>query len=195
MVWGRKIVLLALTGALLVAVGCKKKKPPVPQPQSQAPTITTPEPSRPTQPETQPQAQPQPQPQPEVTPPQPAPTPPPKPKKHIAKKKPVTPPPATASKPKVVPEGGTENPSTQLSAGIPHDEAQHQQQTTAQLLATTDANLKSITRSLSSDEQAMVQQIRNYMDQSRLATKEGDLERAHNLALKAHLLSDELVKR
>jgi len=40
-----------------------------------------------------------------------------------------------------------------------------------------------------------VGQIRNYMDHARLALKEGDLRRANTLAEKAHLLSDDLVKR
>ena len=41
----------------------------------------------------------------------------------------------------------------------------------------------------------MVQHIRSYMQQARDASKDGDTERAYNLALKAHLLSDELIKR
>ncbi len=41
----------------------------------------------------------------------------------------------------------------------------------------------------------MVAQIRNYMTQSRAATTDGDLLRANNLAVKAHLLTDELIKR
>jgi hypothetical protein len=52
-----------------------------------------------------------------------------------------------------------------------------------------------VTRSLSNDEQAMVAHIRSYMKQSQNATGDGDLERAYNLALKARLLSDELVKK
>jgi hypothetical protein len=32
------------------------------------------------------------------------------------------------------------------------------------------------------------------MEQSKKAVAEGDADRAHNLALKAHLLSDELLK-
>jgi len=39
-----------------------------------------------------------------------------------------------------------------------------------------------------------VAQIRNYMDGARSALKEGDVRRANTLALKAHLLSEELVK-
>jgi hypothetical protein len=40
----------------------------------------------------------------------------------------------------------------------------------------------------------MVSQIKQFMEQSKAAVAAGDLERGHNLALKAHLLSDELVK-
>lgn len=40
----------------------------------------------------------------------------------------------------------------------------------------------------------MLNQIRDYMNQSRQAIAENDLDRAHNLAMKAHLLCDELVK-
>jgi len=65
---------------------------------------------------------------------------------------------------------------------------------TEQLLESTDANLRSIKRLLSSDEESIVAQVRDYVTQSKQATKDGDLVRAHNLALKAHLLSDELAK-
>jgi hypothetical protein len=40
----------------------------------------------------------------------------------------------------------------------------------------------------------MVSQIKQFMEQSKTAADAGDLDRAHNLALKAHLLSDELLK-
>ena len=48
---------------------------------------------------------------------------------------------------------------------------------------------------MSADEQVVVTHIRSYMQQSKNAITDGDLERAYNLALKAHLLSDELVKK
>ncbi len=199
-----RIARATAVGVLLVSVlvlgGCKKKKPPVPAPQAQAPTIT-----QPPQPEAQPPApvasepnRPQPQEaQPEVSAPQEATTPAPKPRRkpHTAKK--ATPPPAEKPAEKsrtVVNEGGSQPASPQLSASIPQDTAVHQRSNTAQLLEATDYNLKSITRKLSSDEKAMVEHIRSYIQQSRDATKEGDTERAYNLALKAHLLSDELVK-
>jgi len=74
------------------------------------------------------------------------------------------------------------------------DASSRNKQTTEQLLQSTQTNLNSINRPLSPDEQAMVAQIKEYMTQSRDATKSSDNVRAHNLALKARLLSDELVK-
>jgi outer membrane biosynthesis protein TonB len=182
------IVVLAL---LAVLSGCKKKKPPVPQPQTQAPTITEPQP--------QPQPPAQPQPQPPVTtvpPPEPQPStatiPKPKPHKRHVAKKPV---PAPEKNKTTVKEGGETAPTGQLSAGIPPTEATRQRQTAAQLRQNTENSLRSITRQLSSDEQAMVQQIRTYNAQSRSAENDGDTERAYNLALKANLLTGELIKR
>jgi hypothetical protein len=40
----------------------------------------------------------------------------------------------------------------------------------------------------------VVVQIRQYMDVARSALNESDTQRAHTLALKAYLLSDDLVK-
>jgi hypothetical protein len=76
------------------------------------------------------------------------------------------------------------------SQGGPHDQA-----TTEQLLQNTESGLTTIKRQLSQDEEAMVTQIKDFVGQSRQAIKENDLARAHNLALKAHLLCDDLIKR
>jgi hypothetical protein len=63
------------------------------------------------------------------------------------------------------------------------------------MLAATEANLKKIAgQQLSSNQQDMVNQIRQFMEQSKAAVEAGDLERARTLAWKAQLLSDELVK-
>jgi hypothetical protein len=75
------------------------------------------------------------------------------------------------------------------SQGGPHDQA-----TTEQLLQTTESNLTTIRRQLSQDEEATVTQIKDFVDQSRKAIKENDLGRAHNLAMKARLLCDDLIK-
>lgn len=76
----------------------------------------------------------------------------------------------------------------------PSPELASQLAATEQLLQGTENAIKGITRPLSQNEQAMLAQIRDFVKQSRDATKENDFGRARNLAVKAHLLSDELVK-
>lgn len=73
--------------------------------------------------------------------------------------------------------------------------ASQAQQSTTQLLDATEQNLRALTRTLSNDEQNTVSQIRSYVVQARSALKDQDLERAHNLALKAHQLSDVLLRQ
>ena len=195
-----------LLASMLALGGCKKKKPAVPPPQAEAPAVTQPEPEgKPPVPAASEPNRPQPEPTQPETAPAAAATPAPKPKtkpRHTAKK---TVPPPAVEKPAetpaekqptktVVTEGGAQPATPQLSASMPHDKVIHQKLNTNQLLEATDYNLKSIARALSADEQAMLQHIRSYMQQSRDATKDGDTERAYNLALKAHLLSDELIK-
>lgn len=201
----RAIVAGILLAAMLALGGCKKKKPAVPPPEAQAPAITQPEPAaKPPVPAASEPNRPQPEPtQPETAPAATAPAPKPKTKPRNTAKKTVPPPAAEkpaetpAEKPPaktVVTEGGTQPATPQLSASMPRDKVIHQKLDTNQLLEATDYNLKSISRTLNTEEQAMLQHIRSYMQQSRDATKEGDTERAYNLALKAHLLSDELIK-
>jgi len=63
------------------------------------------------------------------------------------------------------------------------------------MLGTTEANLKKIARrTLSSTQQDMVNQIRQFVEQSKAAVGDGNLERARTLAWKAQLLSEELIK-
>lgn len=75
-------------------------------------------------------------------------------------------------------------------------EAARDRQSTTQLLDTTEKQLKQVDgNNLSSDQQATLAQIRTYISQSRRAITEGDYERASNLAKKAQLLTDELMKK
>ena len=95
----------------------------------------------------------------------------------------------------VVRNGGTD-PGGQLQPGMSAGDAQKQRAGTQQLLQLADVNLKVVTgRALSPDQQDMVRQINMYMEQSRRASDEGDLVRARNLAVKARLLSDALVRQ
>jgi hypothetical protein len=70
-----------------------------------------------------------------------------------------------------------------------------QQRSTEQLTTATEENLKQIAgRQLTTSQQDMVTQIKEFMAQSKSAIAAGDSERGHNLADKAHLLSEDLLK-
>jgi hypothetical protein len=113
-------------------------------------------------------------------------------KKPLHKKKPAK----TTSGKVIVRNGGATEGTPQLSPGISQEQAAHNRDNTEQLLATTDANLKSVAgRQLTPAQQSMVEQIHAYVTQSKAAADAGDLGRAHTLAFKAHLLSDELAKK
>ncbi len=95
----------------------------------------------------------------------------------------------------IVRHGSTSDPNVQLGTGVSPQQASQKSQTTAQLLASTNANLTSLgDRTLTSEQQETVNQVKRYMDQSKAAASDGDVQRAYNLALKAKLLSAELIK-
>jgi hypothetical protein len=113
-------------------------------------------------------------------------------KKHKVKKS--DPPPSTIPAKKVVQNGGTSDPEVQFSPRLSEKQQTDRRQKLSDLLALTDANLQKVAqRQLKVAEEEMVQQIKMYMEQARQASKEEDLQRAENLASKAHLLSNELV--
>jgi hypothetical protein len=94
----------------------------------------------------------------------------------------------------VVRKGSTSDPTAVLTPGAT-TETNYSRQTTADLLAATDANLKQAkSRSLNPNQVETVNQIQLFVERANAAMKEGDLDRGHNLALKANLLSDDLVK-
>ena len=96
----------------------------------------------------------------------------------------------------VVRNGGTHDDTVQLAPALTPEQEQHNRENTSQLLSTTDANLKNLSgRQLTPSQQGTLDQIHSYMRQSKVAYDSGDLVRAHTLAYKAHLLSDELVKK
>jgi hypothetical protein len=102
----------------------------------------------------------------------------------------------SAPEKKVVRNGGTGDPVVQLAPGMSQEQASRQRQTTSQMLASTETNLKQISlRTPDAGQQDSVKQIRKYMEQAQTAEKAGDVERAKNLASKALLLSEELAKR
>lgn len=195
--------LIFASWAMLLVFGCHKKKPPVPPDQS-PPTLISQIPIQPETPATQPPSAPAPPDEAANKPPEKPPHTPPKHSRHPSTPKKPTgegekPAPTEEAKnippPKVViQEGGAKQGASQVSSGAPTDTNSGILATTQQLLDSTENNLRNLKRQLSSDEQSIVDQIHDYVKQSKDAAKDGDNVRAHNLALKARLLSDELVK-
>jgi len=197
------IAAVALVLLLGISLGCQHKKPVLVMPQ-QPPATAAPQPTPTPEPAAQAADQP--------IVPAPEPTPAEQPKtaektkpnhgRHAAAKKPSpsasgevaknTPP-----KKSVVQPDKTDTPTSigQISPGPTPADTTHSQVSTDQLLQSAESNLNSITRQLSKEEEAMRTQIKEFIEQSRNATKQNDPARAHNLAVKARLLSDDLVKQ
>jgi hypothetical protein len=95
---------------------------------------------------------------------------------------------------KVVRNGGSSEPKVQLTGGTAAEQASDKS-STDQLRAATEENLKKVAElQLNSSQREIVSQIKEFLKQSKAAVAAGDLEGGHNLAQKAHLLSEELVK-
>jgi hypothetical protein len=95
---------------------------------------------------------------------------------------------------KVVRNGGSSEPKVQLTGGTAAQQASDKS-STQQLRAATEENLKKAAGlQLTPSQREIASQIKEFLKQSKAAVAAGDLEGAHNLALKAHLLSVELVK-
>jgi hypothetical protein len=201
-----KTILLFLASAMVVISGCSQKKPVLVVPRER-PIAGVPTPA-PTPQAQESSASPTPQPTPEATPsvPEQAQATPAKKKHHIGKpspsvkanpdvmaqanpnpKKSEVPPEAKNAEPKATPG--------LIAPAISAVDAVRDQTAAEQLLRNTETNLTSIgKRQLSSDEDAVVSQIKNFITQSRQALKDNDPARARNLALKANLLSNDLTK-
>jgi hypothetical protein len=112
---------------------------------------------------------------------------------------PATSQPSAAAKPcppkkKVVRNGGANEPEIKITPDTaPQQDAQ--KRSTEQLTAATEQNLKKVEgQELSSNQKDLINQIHQYLQQSKAAAATEDLDQAHSLAQKAHLLSQELVK-
>ncbi|MEO6119133.1 MAG: hypothetical protein ABIP12_00475 [Terriglobales bacterium] len=190
---------LWLTLVLITVSGCKKKQKPVAGAVI-APTITAPVTTAPI-----PEAQPAPVPdKPPVVAEKAKPRPRPKPPKRVVVKEspdePAKPPAETIAKatpPRIVVQPTSAVPGEGQPSVVPdmsHTQDAHTRLSTEQLMLSTEANLKSLKGVLSAEDRSLLQQVQLFMQQSREASQAQDLVRAHNLALKAHLLSDELVR-
>lgn len=98
---------------------------------------------------------------------------------------------------KIIPPEKVETPvtSSQISPGPTPATTPHDPSSTEQLLQNAEANLNAIKRQLTHDEETTLAQVKEFINLSHKATTENDPVRAHNLAVKARLLSDELVKQ
>ncbi len=205
----RKFVWLVFFLPLLLFVSCEKKKASLP-PKTLAPTVAVvlpdglpleEEPAEVSVPETKPAP--------------PAPVAKSKPKKSVrsstSSAKKSTPPPTAPATPRTQPPASSNEtvaglhlptspapeavPPSALATAIPTAQVQQQKEETSRMVDATENALKEINRSLNDDEKSMRAQIQSYLQQSRKATTEGDFERAYNLAKKAQLLADALVKK
>jgi len=94
----------------------------------------------------------------------------------------------------VVPQGGTSEPNIQLAGGPVGKQASQQRESANRMLAATEQNLEKIAgRELTSSQQDMVNQTRQFMEQAKAALAAEDFDRAGTLAWKAQLLSEELA--
>ncbi|HEX4604819.1 MAG TPA: hypothetical protein VH724_12550 [Candidatus Angelobacter sp.] len=208
-----KFATIGLASALGILCGCPQKKPVLVAPQ-QPPTVA----AQPT-PTPEPEA-PQPAEQTKDAPPAPTPAEQPtktaaektkqKTNRHATARKPSPAVSATSDKPasevthnttpKIVisPEPKPQSPPTegaQIAPGPTPASAANDQASTDQLLQNAESNLNGIKRLLNQAEEAMRAQIKVFIAQSHKATTENDPARAHTLAVKARLLSEELVKQ
>jgi ElaB/YqjD/DUF883 family membrane-anchored ribosome-binding protein len=204
MIVRRKFVTSLLVLALLFTEACNKKKP-VPPPRTLAPTIAVELPEEiPENPET---------PAPEVAQ-VPIEQPPvkTKPKKAPRTTTKKTTPPVSAQSAAATPSptnnsqtvaglrpprnpGSETPPDTAIAAAMPSAAITRQKEDTAQIVDATENSLKNLSRQLNDEEKTMKTQIQSYLQQSRKATTDGDFERAFNLAKKAQLLAEALIKK
>jgi hypothetical protein len=95
----------------------------------------------------------------------------------------------------VVRNGGASDTSERLSPGLSEQQASSQRRTIDLLLGDTAANLKKLSgRQTTPGQEDTMSQVRQCVQQAKAAADAWDIERAHNLAVKAHLLSQELAK-
>jgi len=122
----------------------------------------------------------------------------PHPRRSLARKPPSAPPGSDPGSDEAVPApppaAVAPLESVQITADVPPAAADDQRRNTEQLLQSAENSLRRVTRSLSESERAMMQQAQSYASQARAAVHDGDLERAHNLAVKASLLANALAR-
>jgi hypothetical protein len=193
-------VLLLLLSAIAVFAGCARKKPVLVVVPKEQPPIAAPTPTPTPEARTEPQApaSPTPTPQPSANNEEASKTtekaqPKSRSRHHGSIRKPSPVVKAEAAPPDLKPE--PRSTPAPISPSISPIDAKRDQSSTEQLLQATENTLNGIKRQLSKEEEGIVAQVRNYINQSRQASKDNDPARAHLLATKANQLSNELVRR
>ncbi len=172
-----------LMSAALALGGCQRNIVKAAPPSVSTPPETVPPPASPpphAQTTSVPASEPKPEPQPSTPPPESAPVRP----------KPTTPSePAPSAPPEPKPEAPEITP--QLT---PQQQSAYEQRTGGDIQA-AEKNLQFASgRQLNASQEDLVGKVRDFLGQAHEAVRAGDWERASNLAHKARILSDELVK-
>lgn len=188
----RTLAALLACGLPVLASGCGPKQVQASAPVSSAPSssaIETPPPST-TAPDTT------------ATPPVAVQTPPPDipaattapPPIITPATKPAPKPQKPAPEPATVAEDHARPPAPQISPQLSENDKANYQRGTTEDIGVAEGNLQQATgKRLNAQQSDLVDKIKSFLNQSRDASKDGDLARAKNLAQKARLLSVELV--
>lgn len=115
-------------------------------------------------------------------------------KKRVRRRRKIT---KTSADDKVlVRHGGTTEALPQMAPVAPKPQESLERRKSGQLLTSTQANIKNLDdKKLTTEQRGTLTQIHLFMEQSRAALDAGDLTQGYNLALKANVLSEELIKK
>jgi hypothetical protein len=95
----------------------------------------------------------------------------------------------------IVRQGGTKEPSIELVGGASGSQATQLRDTDNRILKSAEDNLAKLTgRTLTPNQQDLVNQTRQFVEEAKAAIAAGELERARTLASKAQQLSQDLVQ-
>ncbi len=123
------------------------------------------------------------------------PKPEPEPSTPPAKPVPVRPKPAAPSEPASPPPAEPKPAAPEIAPELTPQQLSADEQRTADDIQAAEKNLQMAAgRQLNTSQEDLVEKVRGFLGQAHEAIREGDWVRAGNLAHKARILSDELVK-
>jgi hypothetical protein len=102
-------------------------------------------------------------------------------------------PPKNAQQAVVTPPAPVENPAVSAIGNLSSDDPPDQKRQTEDSIAATERGLNGLGRNLSSQEQKIAAQIREYLKHARDALNTGDVDGASTLAAKAKAVLSELI--